>query len=49
VFLNQKYWDKHRKKEWLVNGDRNSRFFQCRTNTKRKKKLVTKLKDNCGV
>ena len=49
LLFNQKNWGTLRRKEWLVNGDRNSRFFQQQANTRRKKKLVCKLKDDCGV
>ena len=27
LFFNQKYWGSAKRKEWLVNGDRNSLFF----------------------
>jgi len=33
----------------LVNGDRNNTFFQRRANTRRKKKLVIKLHDDCVI
>jgi len=49
LLYNQKYWGTFRRKEWLVNGDRNSRYFQQQANTRRKKKLICKLKDDCGV
>jgi len=49
LLFNQKYWGKLARKEWLVNGDRNSRFFQQSANARRKRKLVMKIKDDCGV
>ena len=49
LLFNQKYWGNFKRKEWLVNGDRNSRFFHHQANTKRKKKLVCKIKDECGI
>jgi len=49
LLVNQKYWGTFRRKEWLVNGDGNSRYFQQQANTRRKKKLVCKLKDDCGM
>ena len=49
LLFNQKYSDNLRRKEWLVNGDRNSRFFQQQANTRRKKKLVCRLKTDCGI
>jgi len=49
LLFNQKYWGTLRRKEWLVNGDRNSRYFQQQANTRRKKKLICKLKNDCGI
>ena len=49
LLYNKKYWGTFRRKEWLVNGDRNSRYFQQQANTRRKKKLICKLKDDCGI
>ena len=37
------------RKEWLINGDRSSKFFQNRANLRRKRKLVMKLRDDCGI
>ena len=28
ILFNQKYWGKLQRKEWLINGDRNTTFFQ---------------------
>ena len=49
MLFNQKYWGKLARKEWLVNGDRNSKFFQYKANFKRKRKLVMKLQNDCGI
>ena len=49
LLYNQKYWGTFRRKEWLVNGGRNSRYFQQQANTRRKKKLICKLKDDYGI
>jgi len=49
LLFNHKYWGKLKRKEWLVHGDRNSRYFHQRANIRRKKKLVFKLKNDCGV
>jgi len=38
-----------KRKEWLVNGDRNTTFFQRRANYQRKKKFTIKIHDDCGV
>jgi len=49
MLFNQKYWGKLRQKEWLVSGDRNTTFSQHKVNTRRKRKLVIKLRDDCGL
>jgi len=49
LLFNQKYWGTFKRKEWLVNGDRNSRYVQQQANTRRKRKLICKLKDECGI
>ena len=49
ILFNQKYWEKLQRKEWLVNGDRNTTFFQRRANTRRKKKIIIKLRDDCSL
>lgn len=49
MLFNQKYWGKLARKEWLVNGDRNSKFFHKQANARRKRKLVMELRDECGV
>ena len=49
MLFNQKYQRKLARKEWLVNGDRNSKFFQNNANSKRKRKIVMKLLDDCGI
>ena len=49
MFFNQKYWDRRKCNEWLVNGDRNSRYFQQLVKNQRKRNVVLKLKDECGV
>ena len=49
TLFNKKYWGKLNRKECLVHGDRNSKYVQRRANARRKRKLVIKLKDACGV
>jgi len=49
LLFNQKNWGTFSRKAWLVNGDRNSRYFQQQANIRRKRKLVCKIKDNCGM
>ena len=49
MLFNQKYWDRHKRNEWLVNGDRNSRYFHQLANNRRKRNAVLKLKDESGV
>ena len=47
--FNQKYWGKMARKEWLVNGDRNSHFFHQTIKTRKTRSRIVKLKDNSGV
>ena len=49
LLFNQKYWGGLKRKEWLVHGDRNSKYFHHRATARREKKMVIKLKDECGV
>jgi len=49
LLFSQKYWGNFRRKKWLVTGDRNSRFFHQQARTKRKRKLVCKIKNDCGA
>jgi len=37
------------RKEWLVNGDRNSYFFYQTMKTRKTRSRIVKLKDNSGV
>jgi len=48
MLFSGKYSGNLRRKQWLVNGDRNSRYFQQKANTQRKQKLVYKTND-CGL
>jgi len=48
VLCNKKYWGRLTRKEWLVNGNRNSSYFQRRANTRRKKQHITKIKNDFG-
>ena len=38
-----------KQKEWLVLGDQNLRYFQQRANTRWRKKLIIKLKQDCSI
>ena len=49
MLFNQKYWGKLSRKEWLINGDRNYKFFQQNANARRKRKIIIKLKADCGI
>ena len=49
MLLNRKYWGNLARKEWLVNGNRNLQFFQNKANSRRKRKLLMKLWENCDV
>ena len=48
LLFNQKQWGRLAQKEWLVNGDRNSSYFQRQANSRHKKLLIIKIKDDVG-
>jgi len=47
--FNQKYWGKLARKEWLVNGDRHSRYFHQTMKAKKSRGRIFKIKDVSGV
>jgi len=47
--FNQKYWGKFHRKEWLIKGDRNTKFFQRSVLACMRRKKVIKIKDDCGL
>ena len=49
LLFNQKYWGKLSRKNWLVQGDRNTSFFQHQARLHKNRKTVIQLKDSCGV
>ena len=49
LLFNRKYWGGLKRKEWRVHGDRNSKYFHHRAMARRKKQMIIKLKDECGV
>jgi len=48
-YSTRKIWKKIARKEGLVNDDQNSKFFQIRADSRRKRKLVIKLRDDNSV
>ena len=47
--FNQKYWGRLARKDWLVNGDRHSRFFHQTMKARKTRSKILKLKDPFGV
>jgi len=47
--FNQKYWEKLSRKEWLVNGDRHSRYFRQTMKARKSCGRIFKIKDASGV
>jgi len=47
--FNQKYWGKLARKEWLVNGDRHSRYFHQTMKVRKSRGRIFKIKDESGV
>jgi len=48
-FFNQKNWGKMARKEWLVNGDRNFRYFHQSMKARKSRSSIVKIKDSSGV
>jgi len=49
LLFNRKYWGKLKRKDWLVNGDCNPKFFHQRPRTRRKQQTIIKLKTDDGI
>ena len=47
--FNQKYWGKLAWKDWLVHGDRNSRYFHQTMKARKTRSAIVKIKDSSGV
>ena len=47
--FNQKYWEKLARKDWLLNGDRNSHYFHQSMKAIKTRSRITKIKDNSEV
>jgi len=47
--FNQKYWKKLARKEWLVDGDRHSRYFHQTMKVRKSRSKIIKIKDAFGV
>ena len=49
VLFNKRYWGKLARKSWLVDGDRNSRFFHQSAVHRKQRCSIVRLKDDAGV
>ena len=47
--FNQKYWGKLARKDWLVNGDRHSRYFHQTMKARKTRGKIFKIKDVSGA
>ena len=47
--FNQKYWGRLARKEWVVNGDRHSRYFYQVIKARKSRSAIIKIKDSSGV
>ncbi|XP_019163544.1 PREDICTED: uncharacterized protein LOC109159890 [Ipomoea nil] len=43
------YWRQRAKQHWLLGGDRNTKYFHAYASARRKKNLITKLKDESNL
>jgi len=49
LLFNQRYWGKLACKRWLVDGDRNTRFFHHSAKTRKQRSSILRIKDDVGV
>ena len=49
ILFNQRYWGKLARKQWLINGDRNSKFFHQMATARKRRCHIVRIKDEGGV
>ena len=47
--FDQKYWGTLARKDWLVNGDQNSRYFHQSMKARKTHSVILRIKDASGV
>ena len=49
MLFNQRYWGQFARKQWLINGDRNSKFFHQIGSVRKRRCNIVRIKDEAGV
>ena len=49
LLFNQSYWGQFARKQWLINGDRNSKFFHQSVSARKRRFNIIRIKDETGV
>jgi len=49
LLFNKRYWGNLARKKWLVDGDRNSRYFHQSVNTRKHSCTIFRIKDTSGI
>ena len=49
MLFNQRYWGQFARKQWLINGDRNTKFFHQLASARKRRCNIVRIKDETGV
>jgi len=49
LLFNKRYWGNLARKKWLVDGDRNSRYFHHSANARKRSSTILRIKDTTGI
>ena len=49
MLFHQRYWGQFARKQWLINGDRNSKFFHKLAIARKRRRHIVRIKDAAGV
>jgi len=48
LLFNQKYWGRYKRKAWLIDGDRNSSFFQRSVQNRQNRHTILRIRNDVG-
>ena len=49
LLFNKRFWGKFARQRWLVDGDRNSRYFHQSAKTRKQRSAILRIQDDAGV
>jgi len=49
LLFNKRFWGKFARQRWLVDGNRNSRYFHQSAKSRKQRSAILRIKDNAGV